>query len=58
MREEFDFLKHARNAAGPKFHVVGIDQELMGASKLLLETVLSKHLDDEASAPLHLLMEH
>jgi hypothetical protein len=58
MREEFDFLKHARNAAGPKFHVVGIDQELMGASKLLLETVLSKHLHDEASAPLHLLMEH
>ena len=39
LRQEFAFLRAARAAAGPGLRVVGIDQELMGASRMLLESI-------------------
>lgn len=39
LQQEFAFLRAARAAAGPGLRVVGIDQELMGASRMLLESV-------------------
>ena len=39
LRQEFAFLRDARAAAGPGLRVVGIDQELMGASRMLLESI-------------------
>lgn len=39
LRQEFAFLRDARAAAGPGLRVVGTDQELMGASRMLLESI-------------------
>lgn len=41
-RQEFDFLREARRAAGPQFHLIGIDQELMGEAKLILASISVK----------------
>lgn len=38
-REEYSFLEHARALSGSRFRIIGFDQELMGASGLLLEEV-------------------
>ncbi len=38
-REEFDFLRAVRTAVGPGMRVIGIDQELMGAGGLLLDSL-------------------
>ncbi|MGE0815548.1 MAG: hypothetical protein AB7O93_19590 [Vicinamibacterales bacterium] len=40
--QEFEFLRQARAAAGPGLRITGVDQELMGASRMLLESVASK----------------
>jgi hypothetical protein len=43
-QEEFDFLRHcARSAHGSKFQLWGLDQELMGASGLILTRILETH---------------
>lgn len=39
LRQEFAFLEEARRAAGPSLRVTGVDQELMGAGRLLLDVV-------------------
>lgn len=39
LRQEFAFLRAARAAAGPGLRVVGVDQELMGASRMLLDSI-------------------
>src|SRR4029077_13134492 len=56
MAEEFDFLKSARQSAGGHIHIIGIDQELMGASRLILESLLQSHKSDESSRLLRLLL--
>jgi hypothetical protein len=43
-REEFDFLRAAAKASGERLRVMGFDQELMGNSKALLETVRDQDL--------------
>jgi hypothetical protein len=42
LTQELDFLRQARAAAGPGLRVVGVDQELMGASRMLLESIAAK----------------
>lgn len=39
LRQEFAFLRDARAAAGPGLRVIGTGQELMGASRMLLESI-------------------
>jgi hypothetical protein len=43
-QEELHFLEHARTLSGDRFKVIGFDQELMGASRWLLEEVAAQHL--------------
>ncbi|MEZ5417341.1 MAG: hypothetical protein R2708_08355 [Vicinamibacterales bacterium] len=40
--QEFQFLRQARAAAGPGLRITGVDQELMGASRMLLESVAAR----------------
>lgn len=40
-REELDFLRQAAALSGGGFRLIGFDQELMGASRLLLEKALA-----------------
>ena len=42
LQQELTFLREARTAAGPGLRVVGIDQELMGAGRMLLEAVATR----------------
>lgn len=42
LEQELAFLRAARAAAGPGLRVTGVDQELMGAGKLLLEAITAK----------------
>jgi hypothetical protein len=47
--EEYDFLSRCSQAAsGGKFELWGLDQELMGASRILLSRILDRHLSPEA----------
>jgi hypothetical protein len=58
--EEYDFLSRcAQSATSGKFRLWGLDQELMGASRLLLTQILQQHLSPAASAEgRHLLEEN
>jgi len=40
--QELTFLRAARTAAGPGLRVTGVDQELMGASRMLLDSIGAK----------------
>lgn len=42
LQQELAFLREARSAAGPSLRVVGVDQELMGAGGMLLESIARK----------------
>ncbi|MEZ5421268.1 MAG: hypothetical protein R2708_28550 [Vicinamibacterales bacterium] len=42
LAQELEFLREARAAAGPGLRVVGVDQELMGAGRMLLEAIGTK----------------
>ena len=56
--EEYDFLSRcAQAASGGKFRLWGLDQELMGASRLLLTRILEQHLTPAAAAEGHHLIE-
>ncbi len=52
--EEFDFVRHAAQQSGPAFSIIGFDQELMGAGRLLLEDVRRQAL----SLPLQARVDH
>jgi len=58
--EEFDFLSAcAHAAAGGRFRLWGLDQELMGSSRLLLTHILEQHLSpDAAKEGKHLIAEN
>ena len=48
-QEEYDLLTHcARGAQGPEFRLWGLDQELMGASGLILTRILETHPGKQA----------
>ncbi len=56
--EEYEFLSRcASSASGGKLRLWGLDQELMGASRLLLSRILEQHLSPEASAEGRRLLE-
>ncbi len=42
LQQELGFLREARAAAGPALRVTGVDQELMGAGRMLLESIAAK----------------
>lgn len=42
LQQELAFLRDARAAAGPSLRVTGVDQELMGAGRMLLESIATK----------------
>lgn len=42
LQQELAFLREARAVAGPGLRVVGVDQELMGAGRMLLEAIATK----------------
>jgi hypothetical protein len=42
LQQELAFLREARALAGPSLRVTGVDQELMGAGRMLLESVATK----------------
>ena len=42
-QREFAFLEHANRATGGALRLWGLDQELMGSSKYLLESMLEQH---------------
>ena len=42
LQQELTFLREARAAAGPGLRVIGVDQELLGAGKMLLESINAK----------------
>ncbi len=42
LQQELAFLREARAAAGPGLRVLGVDQELMGAGGMLLESIAGK----------------
>ncbi|MEZ5293192.1 MAG: hypothetical protein R2745_19075 [Vicinamibacterales bacterium] len=42
LAQELEFLRQARAATGPGLRITGVDQELMGASRMLLESVTAK----------------
>jgi len=49
-QEEFDFLRHcAGSAEGGRFQLWGLDQELMGASGLILTRILETHPNKAAT---------
>ena len=54
LQQELAFLRDARAVAGPDLRVVGVDQELMGASRMLLESIAAK----DAALPGLLAQEH
>ena len=58
--EEFDFLARcAQSSSGGAFELWGLDQELMGASRWLLNQILQQHLSPAAAAEgRHLLEEN
>ncbi len=48
--EEFDFLRAAAAASGKKFRLIGLDQELMGNGKALLEALREQDLPPHIAA--------
>lgn len=42
LQQELAFLREARAAAGPALRVTGVDQELMGAGRMLLDSIAAK----------------
>jgi hypothetical protein len=57
-QEEFDLLSRcARSAQGGKFHLWGLDQELMGASGFILTQILATHPGPEATSEVQLLLQ-
>lgn len=56
LEEEFAFLERAAALSGPKFRLVGVDQELMGASKLLLRQAHALARGPEVAARLDALL--
>jgi hypothetical protein len=59
-QEEFDLLSRcARSAQGGKFRLLGLDQELMGSSGLILTRILETHPSKQvADATQHLLQKN
>lgn len=56
--EEYDMLTRcARSATGGKFHVWGLDQELMGASRILLTRIIEQHPGPEATKEAQRLLQ-
>jgi len=57
-QEEYDLLSRcSRSATGGKFQVWGLDQELMGASGLILTRILETHPGKEAAAEAQRLLQ-
>ena len=57
-QEEYDFLRHcARSAQGGKFQLWGLDQELMGASGLILTRILGTHPSKPAADEVQRLLQ-
>ncbi len=55
--EEYDFLSRCADSFGGRFHFWGLDQELMGSSRLLLTRMLEQHLSPAAAAEVRRLLE-
>lgn len=47
-REELDFLQRASSMSGSRFRLIGIDQEILGAAKILLEKARARSSTDDA----------
>jgi len=57
-REEYDFLSRcARSSSGNKLRLWGLDQELMGASGLILDRILDTHPGKQAAEETKLLLQ-
>ncbi len=57
-REEFAFLQQCAKAAGPdKFHIWGLDQELMGSPVYLLQKILDTKPGPEAQAAVEAMLK-
>ncbi|MBS1852264.1 MAG: hypothetical protein JST79_15260 [Acidobacteria bacterium] len=57
-QQEFDWLSHcAQKARGGQFHLWGLDQELMGASGLILARILETHPGKNAEQAVRRLMQ-
>jgi hypothetical protein len=54
--EEFGFLERAASLSGSRFCLMGIDQELMGASKLLLHKALEQSRDPAIRTSIEVLL--
>jgi hypothetical protein len=55
--EEFDLLSHCAAKSGNTFHLWGLDQELMGASGLILTEILKQNPGSEATRQAKRLLE-
>ncbi len=56
--EEYEMLAQCSSAAtGGKFHIWGLDQELMGASRILLTRILEQHPGPEATEEAQRLLQ-
>jgi hypothetical protein len=56
--EEYDLLSHcAGTASGGQFHIWGLDQELMGAPRLLLTRILEQHPRPEVTKEARRLLQ-
>ena len=57
-REEYDLLSHCASVAGGgQFHLWGLDQELMGSSRLILSKILEQHPGPEAAREVQRLLQ-
>ena len=57
-QEEYDLLTHcARAAQGGQFRLWGLDQELMGSSRLILTRILETHPGKQATEAAHRLLQ-
>ncbi len=57
MKEESELLARTARAAGPGFDLWGIDQELMGASRYLLDRIAAEPIGADAKARVAKLLE-
>jgi len=57
LEPELEFLERAAALSGPKFRLIGVDQELLGASKLLLRQARALARGPETAARLDALLE-
>lgn len=56
LKPEADFLTRVARAAGAKFKLIGFDQELMGASKYLLDQIAREPINAQAKAKVAALL--